>query len=63
MVDAEVKKRCMICAKEAVAIKGAICEPCQDRIQREAMSEQADLRDRADKELSRHGVASAKKKP
>ncbi len=62
MADAEVKK-CMICAKEAAVIRGGICESCQERIQREAMGEQANLTDRADKELSGHGVAPARKKP
>lgn len=60
MADTEVKKKCMICAKELVT-KGNICEPCQDRIQREALGEQAGLRDRADSELSRQGVAPIKK--
>jgi hypothetical protein len=58
---AEVKKKCMVCAKEAAVLKGGICEPCQDRIRREAMGEQAGISDRADKELSRHGVTPAKK--
>ena len=58
---ADAKKRCMICAKEAVLLKGGICEPCQDRIRREAMGEQAGISDRADKELSKHGITPAKK--
>ena len=37
----EPSKKCMICAKLAEVIKGGICEPCQDRIRREAMGEQA----------------------
>lgn len=58
---ADAKKRCMICAKEAAVLKGGICEPCQDRIRREAMGEQAGISERADKELSKHGIAPAKK--
>jgi hypothetical protein len=58
---ADAKKRCMICAKEAVVLKGGICEPCQDRIRREAMGEQAVISERADKELSKHGIIPAKK--
>ena len=58
---AEAKKKCMVCAKEATVLKGGICDPCQDRIGREAMGEQAGISDRADKELSRHGVTPAKK--
>ena len=58
---ADAKKRCMICAKEAAALNGGICEPCQDRIRREAMGEQAGISDRADKELSKHGITPAKK--
>ncbi len=53
---AEARERCMICVKEAQGTKGGICEPCQDHIRREAMGEQADLRERADKELSKQGV-------
>jgi hypothetical protein len=51
----------MICAKEAEVLKGGICEPCQDRIRREAMGEQAGIRERADKELSKYGITTAKK--
>ena len=58
MADA---KRCMICAKEAAVLKGGICEPCQDRIRREAMGQQAGISERADKELSKHGIVPAKK--
>lgn len=55
------KKRCMICAKEVAFLKGGICEPCQDRIRREAMGEQAGTTERADKELKKHGINPAKK--
>jgi len=58
---ADAKKRCMICAKEAALLKGGICEPCQDRIRREAMGQQAGISERADKELSKHGITPAKK--
>jgi hypothetical protein len=57
----DMKKKCMICAKEAPVLKGGICDPCQDRIRREAMGEQAGISDRANKELSKHGVTPAKK--
>lgn len=57
----EEKKRCMICAKMVTFLKGGICEPCQDRIRREAMGEQAGISDRADKELHKHGVNPTKK--
>ena len=57
----EEKKKCMICAKPAAILKGGICEPCQDRIRREALGEQADTRERADRELAKHGVPRAKK--
>jgi len=49
------KKKCMICGK-AVPLKGGICEPCQERIRREAMGQQADVRTQAEKELKKHGV-------
>jgi hypothetical protein len=42
----EEKKKCMICGKMLVTFKGSICEPCQDRIRREAMGEQAGINDR-----------------
>jgi hypothetical protein len=57
----EPTKKCMVCAKPLVPLKGGICEPCQDRIRREAMGEQAGIRDQADRELSRHGVTPTKK--
>ena len=55
------KKKCMICGKMVPALKGGICEPCQDRFRREAMGEQAGVSDRADRELTRHGVTPTKK--
>jgi len=58
---ADAKKRCMICAKEAAVLNGGICGPCQDRIRREAMGQQAGISERADKELSKHGITPAKK--
>jgi hypothetical protein len=57
----EEKKKCMICGKAAEGLKGGICEPCQDRIRREALGEQAGISDRADRELSKHGVTPSKK--
>jgi hypothetical protein len=57
----EEKKKCMICGKMVVAFKGSICEPCQDRIRREAMGEQAGISDRADRELTRQGITPTKK--
>ena len=56
----EDKKKCMICGK-ILAVKGGICEPCQDRIRREAMGEQAGISDQADRKLTRHGVTPTKK--
>jgi hypothetical protein len=58
---AEPTKKCMICAKPALLLKGGICEPCQDRIRREALGEQAGVSQSAERELSRHGVAPTKK--
>jgi hypothetical protein len=57
----EPKKKCMICGKTVPILKGGICEPCQDRIRREALGEQAGIGDRADRELARHGVTPVKK--
>ncbi len=58
---AEVIKKCMICGKSVTIAKGGICEPCQDRIRREAMGEQTGISDRADQELAKHGVTPTKK--
>jgi len=52
----------MICAKPAAVLKGGICDSCQDRIRREAMGEQAGTADRAERELTHHGVTPTKKK-
>lgn len=45
----------MVCGKPT-PLRGGICEPCQERIRREAMGEQADGRAQAEKELKKHGV-------
>lgn len=50
------KKKCMICGK-LVPLKGRICDPCQERIRREAMGKQAEVRTQAEKELKKHGVS------
>jgi hypothetical protein len=52
----------MVCAKEVTDLKGAICEPCQGRIRREALGEQAGITDRADEELRKHGINPTHKK-
>jgi hypothetical protein len=57
----DVKKKCMICGKPTMVLSGGICAPCQDRIRREALGEQADISERADRELIRHGVKPVKK--
>jgi len=54
------KKTCMICDKPMTILKSAICEPCQDRIRREALGEQAGIGERAERELTRHGVPPKK---
>ena len=58
---ADAAKKCMVCAKPSAVLKGGICEPCQNRIRREAIGEQAGISERADRELSRHGVTPVKK--
>lgn len=45
----------MICGKP-MEIKGAICDPCQDRIRREALGEQAGERGQAETELKKYGI-------
>jgi hypothetical protein len=59
----ETGKKCMVCGKPAALSKGGICEPCQDRIRREAMGEQAGIGERADREIGREGVPSTRKIP
>lgn len=54
-------KKCMICAKAVAVLKGGICEPCQDRIRREAMGEQGRETDRAERELTQQGVPPTRK--
>jgi hypothetical protein len=51
----------MVCAKSVETLKGGICEPCQERIRREALGEQVGIGERADRELAKHGVAMSKK--
>ena len=58
---ADAAKKCMVCAKAANDFEGRHLRVVQDRIRREAMGEQASISDRADRELSRHGVAPVKK--
>jgi len=55
-VRAEQEKKCLVCGRVMPLIKGGICDPCQERIRREALGEQADLRHQAEKELKKHGV-------
>jgi hypothetical protein len=57
---AQAEKKCMVCAKAVPLSKGGICEPCQEKIRREAMGEQARVSEGADRELIRHGVTPAK---
>ena len=57
----DTMKKCMICAKPAEMLKGGICQPCQDRIRREALGEQAGVSERAEREIVRHGIAPSKK--
>jgi hypothetical protein len=52
----EEKKRCMICGKLVLTIKGGICDPCQEKIRGEALGRNADARNQAEKELKKHGV-------
>jgi hypothetical protein len=56
----EAIKRCMICAKPAEFLTGGICQPCQDRIRREALGEQAGVAEGAEREITRHGIAPKK---
>jgi hypothetical protein len=57
----EATKKCMICAKPSEVLKGGICQPCEERIRREALGEQAGVADRAEREISRQGIAPIKK--
>lgn len=60
----EPTKKCMVCGKAMTVPKASICQPCQDRIRREAMEamgEQAAANERADREVVHHGVTPTKK--
>jgi len=50
------KKKCLVCGKLSPIVRGGICDPCQERIRREAMGGQAEVRDQANKELKKYGV-------
>ena len=60
-VMSEAAKKCMVCANPSDTLKGGICQPCQERIRREALGEQAGVADRAEREISRQGIAPTKK--
>jgi hypothetical protein len=51
----------MLCGKPMI-LKAGICDPCRDRVRREAMGEQADLRTQTETELKKHGVTSSQGK-
>jgi hypothetical protein len=55
MAQEKGREKCMICG-QAMPLKGGICDPCQERIRKEAMGQQADQRVQAEKELRKHGV-------
>lgn len=59
----EEKKRCMICGKLVLMVKGGICDPCQQQIRGEALGKNADARAQAEKELKKHGVQTDLGKP
>jgi hypothetical protein len=46
----------MVCGQVVPVIRGGICDPCQERIRREALGKEADTRAQAEKELKKHGV-------
>jgi len=54
------RKKCFVCGKELL-LKGGICDLCQERIRREALGEQADVRSRAERELKKHGINPERK--
>ena len=41
-------------------LHGGVCQPCQERIRREALGEQAGIAERAEREISRQGIAPKK---
>jgi hypothetical protein len=59
----EEKKRCMICGKLVLMIKGGICDPCQERVRGEALGKNADARNQAEKEFKKHGVGTDLERP
>jgi len=57
----EEKKKCMVCAKTVTVLSGGICESCQERIRREALGEQSEVSNRAERELAQQGIPPTKK--
>ena len=49
------KKQCMVCGK-VMELRGSICDPCQERIRKEALGERDNLRVQSEKELKKQGV-------
>ncbi len=58
MYDAKIE--CMICAKPVMVLKGGICKHSQDRIRREAMGQQSNMSEQAERELTKFGISSNK---
>jgi hypothetical protein len=57
----DVKRRCMICAKEK-AFEGSICRECEAMIRGEAAGKKQQIRKDAERELRKEGLDPEKKK-
>lgn len=58
-MDPGTQKRCMVCAQFA-ELSGGICQACADKIRSQAQGKRQEVRQKADKELRKHGVTPRK---
>jgi len=53
------QKRCMVCA-QAADLSGGICQACAEKIRGQAQGKRQDVREKAERELRKHGVTPRK---
>ena len=58
---AGAQKRCMVCAQFS-ELSGGICQACADKIRGQAQGKRQEVRQKADKELQKHGVTPRKER-
>jgi hypothetical protein len=58
-MESELRQRCMVCAKFA-DLSGGICQACADKIRGQAQGKRREVREKADRELRKHGITPRK---